>query len=228
MNKTILFFSLFALILSSSACRNKAGGNVDVADLEAGTITFSITQPEGEAKEGNFMAGMMPKEATMYFDRNQAAIELSVMGMVTMRLISKADERTESLLISGIGGKKASTATDADLKPMLDSLTLVTEETSETKEILGVTTTKYIVRDTTKNTESAIFVAKDAPVGDLYWCLPLGKLKGLILGYEVARGSSKFTLIATKIDIKKPDSQEFIIPEGYEKTDWKGMGDMTK
>ncbi|MEY4925837.1 MAG: hypothetical protein RI894_273, partial [Bacteroidota bacterium] len=191
MNKTILFFALLGLILSSSACRNKAGGKVDVADLNAGTITFSISQPkDGGSTEGGFMAGMMPKEATMYFDNDQAAIEVSMMGLVTMRLISNARARTETVLISGMGGKQASVATEADLKPMLDSLTLITEETKETKEILGVMTTKYLVRDTVKHTESAVFIAKDAPVGNLYWCLPIGKLKGLILGYETANGAS--------------------------------------
>jgi hypothetical protein len=34
---------------------------------------------------------------------------------------------------------------------------------------------------------------------------------------------AKFQLTATKIDVKKPESTEFEIPEGYEKKDWNKM-----
>ena len=107
---------------------------------------------------------------------------------------------------------------------MLDSLTVVVEETTETKEILGIKATKFILRDTVKQLESTVYIAKDAPVGNLYWCLPFSSLKGLILEYQAAYQGEKLTVTATKIDSKTPEAKEFIIPEGYEKTEWKGSG----
>jgi hypothetical protein len=223
MKKAHLVLSFIAIIWMTVSCRNSKNGSANAAELSAGTLTFSIEPPKEVLKDAGMMAGALPKEATMYFDGDKSAIEVSLMGMMVMRLITNGTARTETILVSGMGGKEASIGTENDIKPMLDSLRLITEETTETKEILGMTATKFIVRDTVKHTESAVFVAKDAPVGNLYWCLPIGNIKGLILAYEYTMNGAKFQLTATKIDVKKPEPTEFEIPEGYEKKDWNKM-----
>ena len=217
--KASVFFAVAATILSVFGCKSGLGGSSNAADLTAGTMTFSISLPK-DANMGG-LSSMIPKEGIMYFDTDKAAIEVSAMGLITMRMITDGNAHTQTMLVSGIGGKEAATATEKDLAPALDSLNIIAEETAETKEILGMKATKFILRDTIKHLESAIYIAKDAPLGNIYWCLPFHNLKGLILEYEIEYQGEKLRLTATKIDAKTPDAKEFAIPDGYKKTDWK-------
>ena len=209
--KTAHFFALMVCFITLLACKNAKNGNLNAENLAQGTMTFSITPPK-ESNSG-MMGAAMPKEGKLYFDRNKAAIEFSMMGIMTVRLITNGEAHTQSLLIGGLGGKQAATATEADTQEMLDSLHVKLEETNETKEILGLTATKYLLRDTLKNTTASIFIAKDAPVEGIFWNLPIGNIKGLILGYEYGIDGKVWQLTATKIDPQKPRPDEFIIPD---------------
>ncbi len=214
--------AIFAIIFTNSGCKN-GKNNAATATIDAGVVTFSIEAPQ-QSKEMGMMAGMLPKEATLYFDHDKAAIEVSMMGMMTMRMITDGNARTQTMLVSAMGGKQATIASETDLKPKLDSLNTTLEETTETKEILGIKTTKFILRDTLKNITSSIYVAKDAPLGNIYWSLPFKNLKGLVLQYEAEIEGNKLLLTAKKIEAKTPENKEFIIPEGYTKVDFKNFG----
>lgn len=219
--KSSLFFALIVCFTTLLSCKNAKNGSLNAENLAQGTMTFSITPPK-ESNSG-MMAAAMPKEGKLYFDHNKAAIEFSMMGIMTVRLITNGEARTQSLIIGGLGGKQAATASEADTKEMLDSLTVKLEETKETKEILGLTATKYLLRDTLKNTTASLFIAKDAPVEGLFWNLPIGNIKGLILGYEYAMDGKIWQLTATKIEPEKPKPEEFIIPKGCEIVPWKTL-----
>ncbi len=228
MKKTTFLFAfiaiIFAITFTNTGCKNGSVGGA-ASGMEAGVMTFSIAMPAEATKEMGMMAGMMPKEGTMYFDHDKAALEISMMGgMMTMRMISNGAAHTQTMLVSAMGGKQATEATEADLKPKLDSLQSSLEETTETKEILGMKATKFILHDTVKNITSTLYVAKDAPVGNIYWCLPLRNVKGLVLQYEAEIEGKSLVLTATKIDAKTPESKEFTIPEGYTKVAFKDFG----
>jgi hypothetical protein len=221
MKKTL--FGAIAIISLFAACKGLTG-RTDVSSLSAGTVSFDIAIAKG-SEISPMMRAMIPSKGEYYFKGDVSSLQAST-ALVSLNVLTDGKNHTMTLITDNMmTGKTAMQATEADLRPQLDSTHIVAEQTTETKEILGITTTKIILRDTLKNTVSTLYMAQDAPVGNLYWQLPFGKIKGLVLEYEYKNKGVNVVCTATKITAAEPAAVLLELPKNTKVKAWKIIKD---
>lgn len=198
------FFAVFILVFSIKCAppKKETPTDLEATTLNEGTMTFDVTLKDADKVPG-IVKMMLPKEGKCYFVGNKMA--MSVDGMLAVKVVSDGDSK--SFLTDVNGDKKQIGETEVLEKIRKSPAKLV--ETTETKQILGMTATKYTLTMDSTATPFRIYVVKDAPVGNLYWALPTGTIKGLIVEYEFKSEMGSLLLTAKSIDKEKPDLDIF-------------------
>ena len=211
----LLFIAISCLL---AACR--PAGQVDITTLSAGTISFDIQLKAG-SQVSPMMRTMLPTKGEYSFAGDSAALRAST-ALMSLNLLTNGKNRTMTLIMDNVlSGKVATQATEAELRPALDSSNIIAELTTDTKKILGIATTKIILRDTVTQATSVVYMAIDAPVGALYWQLPFGKIKGLVLAYEYKKDDLDLLCTATAITATPPAPALLQVPKGLAIERWK-------
>lgn len=179
-----------------------------------GIITYKVTvSGPGITDE---VKAMMPKSMTLKVKGNKSRSEM-VMGMGTTISISNAETKTSTVLLDMFGQKMAiQTSMDEIQKELSESPNYTVTVTDETKDILGYTCKKAVVKSD-EGTEMYVYYTDELGDGSTYFDDAQFKdIKGLMLEFEMPDASMSMKFTAVDIEKKNIDDSEFEIPEGYQ------------
>jgi hypothetical protein len=199
-------FSLFFMVFLTVNCappKKETPTDLEASTLSEGTMTFDVSLKDAD-KVAGVIKMMLPKEGKCYFSGNKMAMSVDG-GLFAAKVVADGDSKT---FLTDVNGDKKQVG-EAEVAEKVKKSPAKLEETSETKQILGMTATKYTLKIDSTATPFNLFIVKDAPVGDLYWALPMGTLKGLIVEYEFKSEMGSLLLTAKSIDKQKPDAKIF-------------------
>ena len=199
----LTFFFIFSAIFISCAAKKETPTDIEATTLSEGTMTFDITVKDADKLPG-IVKNMLPKEGKCFFSGNKMAMQVESL-LATAKVVSDGDGKK---FTTNVDGNKT-TAGEAEVLEKMKKAPVKLEETNETKQVLGMTATKYTLKLDSTQTPISFFVVKDAPVGNLYWALPTGTLQGLIVEYEFKSEMGTLMLTAKSMDKTKPDAKVF-------------------
>jgi hypothetical protein len=203
LNKTTFFIAIFAIFIASCAKKKETPTDIEATTLSEGTMTFDITVKDADKLPG-IVRNMLPKEGKCFFSGNKMAMQVESL-LATAIVVSDGDAK---MFTTSVDGSKTQ-AGEAEVLEKMKKAPVKLEETTETKQILGMTATKYTLKLDSTQTPISFYVVKDAPVGNLYWALPTGTLQGLIVEYEFKSEMGTLMLTAKSLDKTKPDGKVF-------------------
>jgi hypothetical protein len=197
----IVFLTI--LLVACTPAKKETPTDLEATNLSEGTMTFDVTLKDAENVPG-LMKMMLPKEGKCYFSGNKMAMQVE-QTMISAKVVSDGDAK---LFTTDMNGDRKQVG-DAEVQEKIKNSPAKLEETAETKQVLGMTATKYTLKLNTEQTPVSFYVVKDAPVGNLYWALPTGTLKGLIVEYEFKSDMGTLLLTAKSIDKTTPEAKVF-------------------
>jgi GLPGLI family protein len=189
-----------------------------------GVVTYKVTVTGSQVTDE--VKAMMPKTMTMTIKENKSKSEM-VMGMGKTVAISNAETKESIALIDMMGQKIAVKSTPEEIQEEISGSPKVTVETTdETKDILGYTCKKAIIKSD-EGTEIIVYFTEELGTGATYFDDPQFKdIKGLMLEFEMPSEGMSMKFTAINVESKNVADSEFDIPEGYQiktKEEMKGM-----
>lgn len=181
-----------------------------------GVITYKITLEGTSLPEE--MKAMMPKTMTLTIKGNMAKMEM-ITGMGKTVAITNGTDKTSISLIDMMGQKFAVKMTAEEInKEMAKSEgDYKVEITNETKEIVGYTCKKAIIRNIDDGEEAIVFFTTELGTREINFNNPQYKdIDGAMLEFEMPNPEFSMHFIATSVESKNVADAEFEIPAGYQ------------
>lgn len=180
-----------------------------------GTIVYNITY-DNENMDPQ-MASFLPKTMKMTIKAPMSRSEIS-MGMGTTVSIFNADDSTGVNLMDMMGQKLAVRVSASEInKEIAKAGDVAVEKIDETKEILGYTCKKAVVRLNDQGEELTVYYTQELTTGMSSSSIPIFKdIDGLMLEFSMVQNGMNMHFTAVSIDKKKVSDSEFEVPEGYE------------
>lgn len=189
-----------------------------------GIITYKVSVTGSSVTDD--VKAMMPKTMTLTIKGNKSRSEM-VMGMGTTISISDGDAQTSIALLDMFGQKIAIKTTKDEIEQEMDKAPdYKVETTDETKDILGYTCKKAIIKSQ-EGMEITVYYTDELGDGSTYFDdAQFREIKGVMLQFEIPEEGMNMKFTATNIEKKNISDSEFEIPEGYQvktKDEVKGM-----
>lgn len=184
-----------------------------IGQMTSGVVTYKMTSDNEQ------MAMMGDIIMTNYFDKENVAVEVDMMGgMVLTKVYKKInDPKSTKMTMDAMGNKYEITGIDENASKGvdmadLDNIVTVTIDKASTKEIAGFKCYKASV--TYKDDKSGEFYVTD----DIKMASTSNesKLKGFPLEMTITTPEAVLELKATEVSKDLP-KEAFIVPEGFEK-----------
>ena len=203
-----------SFILLLTATTMVMGSSLPVRDF-TGSIVYNITYDMGEIDPQ--AASFLPKTMKMTIKSPMSKSEIS-MGMGNTISIFNSDDRTGVNLMDLMGQKFAIRVSAEDTDKELEKVGEVeVVNLDETKEILGYTCKKAIVKVKDSGQDLTVFYTDELSTGLENTSNPIFKdIDGLMLEFSLEQNGINMHFTAVNIDKKKVSDNEFEIPEGYE------------
>jgi GLPGLI family protein len=189
-----------------------------------GVVTYKVTVTGSQVTDE--VKAMMPKTMVLTIKGNKSRSEM-VMGMGKTVAISNAETKESIALIDMMGQKIAVKSTPEEIQEEINGSPKITvETTAETKDILGYTCNKAIIKSD-EGTQIIVYYTKALGTGATYFDDPQFKdISGLMLEFEIPSEGMSMKFTAITVESKSVEDSEFNIPEGYQiktKEEMKGM-----
>lgn len=185
-----------------------------IGQMTSGFVTYKMTSDNEQ------MAMMGDIIMTNYFDKENVAVEVDMMGgMVLTKVYKKInDPKSTIMTMDAMGNKYEITGIDENASKGvdmadLDNIVTVTIDKANTKEIAGFKCYKASV--TYKDDKSGEFYVTD-DIKMVTSATSESKLKGFPLEMTITTPEAVLELKATEVSKDLP-KEAFIVPEGFEK-----------
>lgn len=180
-----------------------------------GVVVYNITYDMEDMDPQ--MASFLPKTMKLTVKSPMSRSEV-IMGMGSTISIFNSETRTGLTLMDMMGQKIAIKVTEDDVKEEMDKGGEVEViETDETKEILGYTCKKSIIKGEGLGDGLIVYFTDELSTGLENSDNPFFKdIKGLMLEFSMNQNEMNMHFTAVNVDKKKVDDSEFDVPEGYE------------
>lgn len=202
--KTSFAALFFALVIVFSSCGHLGkGGN------EEGVIEFDTKAID----EKHPLYNLAPTAATLKFKKEKFIIEMSVMGMFNTSIIGDSKAKTMAQTVKFLDVKQACVENEKDLVLDNEDYVLKIEETSDTKDIIGLKCHKAKV---TKLNEPAatfdVWYTKDLGMEDANALTPYAQLKGVLIDYRIKKMGLEMHFMAKSYKSTEIADNTFEIP----------------
>lgn len=180
-----------------------------------GSIEYKITYPP-EATQDNFLAPFMPTKMLMNFKNDITVSEIKI-GIGLMSVSYIADPKAKKLItLLQVANKKYALILDSTQvnEQLNKSPELKIIFSNETKTIAGFKCNKATVTDS-DNVSYDVYYTKDIKVKNPNWDLPLKKIDGVMLEYQIKQNNILMKLTATNVNGREVDDKIFDIPSDY-------------
>ncbi|MEI6020505.1 MAG: hypothetical protein WCR21_05195 [Bacteroidota bacterium] len=202
--KTTKVFAILAILFFAS-CEDAFRKSKD----EEGIIEFDTKGVD----VNHPLYGFAPNSATFKFKKKKFAIEMSVMGLFNMTILGDNTSKTMSQSVKFMNVKQACIENEKELlKENLDYKIKI-EETSETKDILGMKC--YKINVTMLDAPFSKFEAwytKDLGMEDCNILTPYAQVKGMLLDYRLKKMGMELHFAAKSYSHVEVPDQTFEIP----------------
>ena len=190
-----------------------------------GTIVYNITYDMENIDPQ--MASYLPKTMKMTVKAPFSKSEVS-MGMGSNISIFNTETGTGVSLMDMMGQKLAIQVTEEDIKEEMDSAGDVeVVKLDETKEILGYTCKKAVVKVKEGDQELIVFYTDELGTGLENENNPLFKdIDGMMLEFSMNQNNMNMHFTAVNVDKRKVSDKEFETPEGYKEVSREEMQSM--
>ena len=180
-----------------------------------GTIVYNITYNMENMDPQ--MASMLPKTMKLTIKAPMSRSEIS-MGIGTTISIFNSDEKAGVNLMDMMGKKFAVKIAASDIeKEMEKAGEIEVIKTEETRDILGYTCKKAIVKLKDGGQEMTVYYTDELSTGIENSNNPMFKdIDGMMLEFSMVQNGMDMHFTAVNIEKKKVSDSEFEIPEGYE------------
>jgi hypothetical protein len=181
-----------------------------------GVITYTVSYPKMDKE--NFMLDFLPKKLLLKFKDNKYTTLLSAgMGMFQTRFIVDTEKKQFSQLVKLIDKKYLLTLEDEAIRTSLGKLPKFNfEEIKETKKILHFTAKKMIVTvDNASQEKFEIYYTDKIDLKNSNIINQFNPIKGVLLEYQYEKYGICMKLVASKIEFKKINEEEFQLDKTY-------------
>jgi len=214
-------FNTLAILMAMAFIMTSFGG---FAKEFKGVVTYKVTVTGHKVTDE--IKAMMPKTMTLTIKGDKSKSEM-VMGMGKTISISNAETKESIALIDMMGQKIAVKSTYEEIqKELTDSPKVSVELSGDTKDILGYTCKKAIIKSD-EGTEIIVYYTEELGTGATYFDDPQFKdIKGLMMEFELPNEGMSMKFTAINVESKNVSDSEFTIPEGYQiktKEEMQGM-----
>jgi GLPGLI family protein len=214
--KKLVLNKLLSLIFPFIITFAFVGCGDGVSNQTEGVIEYKVTYPKME--KDNFMRDFMPDKMFVKFKNNNYSNSLSAgMGMFKSSFICSKDNNEYIQLVKLIN-KKYSLQLDGEgiAKSMSSKPAYTIEFTNEVKEILGYNCTKAIVNVNNEEQDAfTVYYTEKINIETPNWCNEFSEIPGVMLEYQYEKYGVCMRFTAKKIEFKKVDDDEFVLPSGY-------------
>lgn len=215
--KKLVLNKLFNLIILLLAVTFTFVGCGDgVSNKTEGVIEYKVTYPKME--KDNFMRDFMPDKMHVKFKDNTYSNSLSAgMGMFKSSFICNKSN-SEYIQIVKLINKKYALKLDGDgiAKSMASKPAYTIEFTDEVKEIIGYHCNKAIVNVNNEAQDAfTVYYTDKINIETPNWCNEYVEIPGVLLEYQYEKYGVCMRFTASKIEFKKVDDEEFLLPTGY-------------
>jgi hypothetical protein len=202
---TLLFLiSTSLLVFLQLSCRDE-----NSADKEEGIIEFSTQATD----PSHPLYALAPANATLKFNKDKFAIEMSTMGLFNTAIIGNMKTKTIAQTIKFMNLKQACIESEKDLVVENSDYELKIEETDETKEIVGLKCHKLKVTKVKEpNVQFDAWYTKELGLENCNSLTPYAKVKGLLLDYRVKKMGMEMHFTAKSYQHVKVPDNTFIVP----------------
>jgi hypothetical protein len=203
--KRSLFIACLApltFLVSECNSESKAGRNEGL--IEFSTRAVDQTHP---------LYGFAPDAATLKYKGEKFVIEMSTMGMFNYSIIGDNKARTLAQTVKFMNLKQACIENEKDLKEDNADYALNIEETTETKEIIGLKCYRVNVSKVSDPTQKWVaWYTRELGMENCNSLTPYAPVKGILLDYRIKKmGMEMHFLAKSAKDVKIPDNT-FNIP----------------
>lgn len=187
-----------------------------VKDQTEGIIEYTVTYPKME--KDNFMRDFMPNKMHVKFKNNTYSNSLTAgMGMFKSSFICNKANEDYIQIVKLINKKYAlHLVKDEITKSMSNKTSYSIEFTNDVKNIIGYNCNKATV---TVNNEShdafTVFYTDKIKIDTPNWCNEFVEIPGVLMEYQYEKYDVCMRFTATKIEFKKVDDDEFVLPKDY-------------
>lgn len=132
--------------------------------------------------------GFAPNSATFKFKKKKFAIEMSVMGLFNMTILGDNTAKTMAQSVKFMNVKQACIENEKDLMEENSKYKIKIEETSDTKEILGMKCHKInVTMVDSPFTKFEAWYTKELGMEDCNILTPYASVKGMLLDYRLKK-----------------------------------------
>ena len=203
-NISKLYFILVILFVVSSCIEGFIKSKDEEGIIEFDTKGVDVNHP---------LYGFAPISATFKFKKKKFALEMSVMGLFNMAILGDNKAKTMVQSVRFMDVKQASIENEKDIVAENQNYKLKIEETSGTKEILGMTCHKINV--TMVDNPAIKFEAwytKELGMEDSNLLTPYAPVKGMLLEYRMKKMGMELQFSAKSYSHLEVPDQTFEIP----------------
>lgn len=156
---------------------------------------------------------LAPSAATLKFKKEKFAIEMSVMGFFSMSIIGDSKTKTLAQTVKFMNIKQACIETQKELQAENLNYPLKFEETSETKEIVGLKCHKVKVTKLAAPYGSFdIWYTKELGMADCNNLTVYAPIKGVLIDYQIRKMGLELHFIAKSYKPEEVPDNTFEIP----------------
>lgn len=180
-----------------------------------GTIVYNISY-DMENMDPQ-MSSFLPKTMKLTVKAPMSKSEV-IMGMGSNVSIFNSDERSGVNLIDMMGQKFAVKVSSEDVdKEFAKAGEVEVIHSDETKDILGYSCKKAVVKTKESGNELTVFYTEELSSGLENSNTPLFKdIDGMMLEFSMNQNGINMHFTAVNVDSKKVSDSEFDVPEGYQ------------
>lgn len=204
----LVFLVLFAIVLT------RCGDGV--SNQTEGIIEFDVSYPKME--KDNFMRDFMPNKMKMYFKDNTYSNSLSAgMGMFKSSFVCNKNDEEFLQMVKLINKKYSLRLNGEEIeKSMANKPTYSVEFTNDIKKIIGYNCNKAIITvNNEKQDAFVVYYTDKIHIETPNWCNEFKDIPGVMLEYQYEKYGVCMRFTAKKIDFKKVDDDEFVLPTDY-------------
>jgi hypothetical protein len=192
------------VLFCQSSCTEDVFGGREEGVIEFATKAVDPSHP---------LYGFAPDAATLRYKKDRFIIEMSTMGMFNYSIIGDNKDKTMAQTVKFMNIKQACVEKEKEIQQDNLEYVLNIEETSETKEIVGLKC--YKLKVTMANDPTVKWDAwytKDLGVENCNSLTPYSKVKGMLLDYRIKKmGMEMHFLAKSHKNVQVPDNT-FKIP----------------
>lgn len=210
LNKLLNLIFLIIITFAFEGCGD------GVSNQTEGVIEYKVSYPKME--KDNFMRDFMPDKMHVKFKNNTYSNSLTAgMGMFKSSFIC-SKENSEYIQLVKLINKKYALQLDGDgiSKSMASKPAYTIEFTDEVKEIIGYHCNKAIVNVNNEAKDAfTVYYTDKINIETPNWCNEFVEIPGVMLEYQYEKYGVCMRFTANKIEFKKVDDEDFLLPSGY-------------